>query len=228
MARVMMVAGNSGSGKTTSTRNLPPAETFILNCGKKPLAYRGSEKNYTALSKENPTGNILNSNRFEDIIRTIEYVGGKRPEVKYLVIDDFQFSMAASVIGRIMEKGFDKYNSLAKGIWDTIEAANSQREDLNIIFMLHLETNYNSDGVKETKAKTLGRAIDNMVNLDGLFTVILYAEAFKTDEGVRYAFRTRTNGTDTCKTPMEMFEEEYVDNDLVPVIDQIRRYYSGE
>lgn len=227
MARVMMVAGNSGMGKTTSVRNLDPKQTFILNCGKKSLPFRGSEKLYTPLAKDNPEGNILNSNKFDDILRTIKYVGEKREEIEYLVIDDMQFAMAESVISKFSEKGFEKFNALAKAIWDTVEYANNQRDNLNIIFILHLENNYNSDGVKETKAKTLGKAIDNMVNLDGLFTTILYAEAFKVDGDMKYIFRTKTNGTDTCKTPMGMFEDEFIENDLALAMSTIREYYEG-
>lgn len=70
------------------------------------------------------------------------------------------------------------------------------------------------------------KMIDNTINLDGLFTVILYSEATKGDEGVQYKFRTKTSGTDTCKSPMGMFDEEYIDNDLALVFDEINSYYN--
>lgn len=227
MAVEIMIAGNSGSGKSTSLRNLDPEKTFIINCGKKPLPFRGGAKNYTVFSKENLNGNLLNSNKFEDLIMIIKYVGEKRPEISTLIIDDWQFAMAQFVISRFADKGFDKFNNLARGIWDTVEFAKSQRDDLTVVFMSHLDTSYNSDGVKETKTKTLGKAIDNMVNLDGLFTTILYSEAHRGEKSMEYMFRTVTNGSDTCKSPMGMFEEEYVDNDLVEVIKTIREYYEG-
>lgn len=227
MAREMMIAGNSGTGKSTSLRNLDPAETFIVNCGKKPLPFRGADKHYKEFTKDFPEGNIYNTNEFEKVIPIIKYVGEKRPEVKYLIVDDWQYSFAAYVIKRIGDKGFDKFNSLAKGIWDMVEIAKNQRDDLNIVFISHLDSNYNTDGVKETKAKTLGKMIDNTVNLDGLFTTILYSEAVKTDEGMSYVFRTKTNGSDTCKTPMDMFSEEYIPNDLGVAIAAMREYYEG-
>lgn len=34
MAKVIGVMGESGSGKTTSMRNLPASETFYLDCDK--------------------------------------------------------------------------------------------------------------------------------------------------------------------------------------------------
>lgn len=227
MSQELMICGPSGSGKSTSLRNLDPAKTFIVNCGKKPLPFPGSRKNYSQLSKDNPQGNMLNSNKFEDIASSIKYVAEKRPEIQFLIIDDFQFSLAAHVLSRIADKGFDKFNALAKGVWDVVELSKNQRDDLNVVFISHTDTNYNSEGIKETKAKTLGKMLDNTVNLDGLFTVILYSEANKSDDGIQYKFRTSTSGTDTCKSPMGMFEEEYIDNDLDLVFSQINKYYEG-
>ena len=88
MSQEIMICGPSGSGKSTGLRNLDPSKTFIINCGKKPLPFQGSRKNYSQLSKDNPTGNMLNTNRFEDISATIKYVSEKRPEIRYLIIDD--------------------------------------------------------------------------------------------------------------------------------------------
>src|SRR5690606_4776984 len=117
MAREMMIAGNSGSGKSSSIRNLNPEETFIINCGKKPLPIKAFAKNYTPFNKDNPTGNLVNTDNFDEIPKIINYVGTQRPEIKNLIIDDFQFSMAATIFRKISEKGFDKFNVLAKGIW---------------------------------------------------------------------------------------------------------------
>lgn len=153
-----MICGPSGSGKSTSIRNLDPSKTFIVNCGKKPLPFPGSRKNYSQLTKDNPQGNMLNSNKFEDIASSIKYVAEKRPEIQFLIIDDFQFSLAAHVLNRIADKGYDKFNALAKGVWDVVELSKNQREDLNVVFVSHTDTNYNSEGIKETKAKTLGKS----------------------------------------------------------------------
>src|SRR5690606_29120456 len=101
MAREMMIAGNPGSGKSSSIRNLNPEETFIVNCGKKPLPIKGFNKNYRPFSKDTPDGNLMNTDRFDDIIQVIKYVGANRPEIKNLIIDDFQFSLAAHIFGKI-------------------------------------------------------------------------------------------------------------------------------
>jgi len=68
--------------------------------------------------------------------------------------------------------------------------------------------------------------LDTQLNVDGLFTYILYTEVSAGEEGKpEYKFRTNTiDGSDTCKTPMDCFEELYVDNDLQVVLNKIDEY----
>ena len=58
MAQSTLIIGNSGSGKSTSFRNLDPKETFIINPASKSLPFKGWKKKYTLLSKENLKGNM--------------------------------------------------------------------------------------------------------------------------------------------------------------------------
>ena len=58
-------------------------------------------------------------------------------------------------------------------------------------------------------------------------SIVIYAEKITGVPGqpTEFKFRTRTNGDDTCKTPMDMFEEELIDNDLMLIDKAIREYY---
>jgi len=38
------------------------------------------------------------------------------------------------------------------------------------------------------KAKTIGKMIDNVLTLEGLFSIVLFAKAKKTKEGIDYLF----------------------------------------
>lgn len=51
MANVICIAGESGSGKTTSLRNLNPSETYIIDADKKGLSWRGWKKHYSIEKK---------------------------------------------------------------------------------------------------------------------------------------------------------------------------------
>lgn len=224
-----MIAGNSGSGKSTSLRNLDPATTFVVNCGKKELTFPKARANYKAYDKATGKGNIINTNSFEAVIAIIPLVSSKLPHIRTLVIDDFQYAMAASVMKNIGIKGFEKWNELANGVWQVVDAAKNQRDNLTVVFVEHLDVTYDDSGARNTKAKTVGKLVDNLINLDGLFGMILYSEVIKNEEGkITYVFRTHTTGSDTCKTPMDMFEEDYIPNDLALVIDRMNEYYGEE
>src|ERR1700754_3914020 len=93
-ATSVLIVGESGSGKTTAAETLPPAETFIINVASKPLPYKGWKANYTELTGKNPTGNMLNGTSSDAILQTLEYINTKRPEIKYVVLDDNQYIAA--------------------------------------------------------------------------------------------------------------------------------------
>lgn len=44
MSKVICIAGESGSGKTTSMRNLDPQSTYYIDADKKGLSWKGMEK----------------------------------------------------------------------------------------------------------------------------------------------------------------------------------------
>ena len=51
MSKVICIAGESGSGKTTSMRNLDPKTTYYIDCDKKGLSWKGWRKQYCEANK---------------------------------------------------------------------------------------------------------------------------------------------------------------------------------
>ena len=51
MARIIGIMGESGSGKTTSMRNLDPKTTMYLDCDKKGLSWKGWRESYNKVNK---------------------------------------------------------------------------------------------------------------------------------------------------------------------------------
>jgi len=140
----------------------------------------------------------------------------------------FQYAIAQSIMTRVDENGYGKWNDLSKHIYNAGSHDSNLRDDLTIIYLSHTETDYDDMGNKFTKIKTAGKLIDKQVTFDGLFTTVLYSEVIKGENGLRYVFRTRTNGQDTCKSPMGMFEDTYIDNDLQFVLNRMDEYYRDE
>lgn len=51
MSRAICIMGESGSGKTTSLRTLPPESTYYIDCDGKGLSWRGWRSQYNSEKK---------------------------------------------------------------------------------------------------------------------------------------------------------------------------------
>lgn len=231
MANLVGIAGQSGHGKSTSIRNLNPEETFIISVLGKPLPFPGARKKYTKLKKEGKeyVGNLYVSNKTENVINILNIINKAMPHIKNVVIDDANYLMACEAMDRSDEKGYDKFTQLAKHYYDVLMFAAGLRDDLKVFVLTHIE---NAGDVinPQWKVKTLGKMLDSTLNVDGLFTYMLYTELVEGSDGeMQHVFRTRTlKGEDTCKAPMGVFSDTYISNDLQIVAEAIDKYELGE
>jgi len=215
MAQSILVIAESGSGKSTSIENLDPKETFIINVANKPLPFKGWKKKYTIWSKENPGGNMYDKSTVPNIEACIKYVNDKRPEVKVLVIDDFQYMSSFEFFERVDEKGYEKFTQIGAGLARIARMPKDLRDDLQIYFLTHAEESTDLEGKKRYKAKTIGRMVDEKLTLEGLFSIVLFGKVKKDKDGnIRHVFETQNNGENTCKSPKNMFPSFEIVNDL--------------
>jgi len=226
MAQSVLVIADSGTGKSTSIRKLDPKETFIINIANKPLPFKGWKKNYTNISKDNPKGNMTSASSAAGIVKAMQHVNDKMPNVKTLVVDDWQYMSSFEYFDRANEKGYDKFTSIAANLAQVAKMPKDMREDLTIFFLTHSEESTDVNGHRRVKAKTVGKMIDNALTLEGLFSIVLFGKVKKTEDGLEYGFETQNNGENTCKSPMGMFEESFINNDLQFVKDCIIKYES--
>lgn len=230
MAELGAVVGESGSGKSTSLRNLNPANTFIINVAGKPLPIKGYKKYYKPLVKnENGKfeGNLYNTSNVDKISQVLKLIGVGMPHIKQVIIDDSQYLMAFEAMDRASEKGYEKFTQMAQHFYSILKEAMGMREDLKVFILAHSE-NIGDALNPSFKIKTLGKMIDNMITVEGLFTYVLFTVKRANDEGViEYKFVTNSDGTNTAKTPMGCFNELFIDNDLQYVFDKIDEYNEG-
>ena len=212
MAIVTGISGTSGSGKSTSFRNMNWDKTFIVRCGKKPLPFRNKLKEWDSSTK---TGNYIYSNDYAFIKAVIS----KLPEYGFesIIIDDSTFLMTDAFMSRIDDKGFDKWSTFASDYYELLKTSESLGDNIRVYFVNHTEETNNGD----TKIKTVGKLLDNTIDIPSLMTIAL--GAVKTKEG--YMFRTQSSGRDFYKSPMGLFEKEFVENDLNSVDEAIVEYY---
>lgn len=230
MTKATLIIGASGSGKSSSISNLDPSSTFIISVQNKPLPFPGSGKSYKKvdLTKGPPKeGNLVVTNNPHTIKKIIEFVEKERPDIKTIILDDWQYVAATEFMQKAEQKGFDKFTSIGKNIWMLADLPNNlEREDLDLFYLTHSESTYDeATGSQKLKAKTVGKLVDNVLTLEGMFTTVLYTDVKKTKEGLRYSFITQNDGSSTAKSPMGMFEDIEIPNDLNIVKKAIHEYY---
>jgi len=225
MSELIGVVGESGTGKSTACRTLNPKDTAVVNCVGKPLPFKGWKKNYTKF--EGKTGNYFASDKTVDILKFMKAVSDNRSEIKNLIIDDWQYTMSNEFMRRSSEKGFEKFTEIGKNAWSTLNAGKALREDLKVFVLTHSDTVPGEFGAKPTiKIKTIGKLLDDKINPAGLFTVLLFTDVETKDSGeVEYRFVTNNDGTYPAKSPMDMFGDKYIPNDLGLVVKTMDEYY---
>jgi hypothetical protein len=225
MAQGVLIIAESGAGKSTSIETLDPKETFIINVANKPLPFKGWRKKYTIWSKENPSGNMYDKSSPENIEACIKYVSEKRPEIKNIIIDDFQYMSSFEFFDKANEKGYEKFTQIGAHLARIARMPKDMREDLLIFFLTHAEEATDMEGKRKFKAKTIGKMVDEKLTLEGLFSIVLFGKAKKNKDGeIRYVFETQTNGENTCKSPRQMFATFEIANDLQLVTKAIKDY----
>lgn len=235
MSLMIGIAGLQGTGKTTSLRNLPSEETFIVKPNNKPLPWRGWMSKYSLLSKDNPKGNMIECSLLKDegskkgLGSIIKYVNDKRPEIKYLVVEDMTHFFNARTLGTsfVQNTSWSKWNHF--GV-DTFNAmfGHELREDLVLVFIFHVEPSTSRD--MNLKIKTPGNMLDREVDIPSRFTYFLHTKVLETDEGDpedRYRFVTNNDGYHPSKTPMGLYNELYIPNDIFEVVKKIEEYNKG-
>ena len=164
MSVATLILGSSGSGKSTSLRNLDPAKTLLIQCIKKPLPFRATGwKTRITLKSE---GNVI---------------------------------------------------QIAKSAWNVFNAAGDLSEHRRVYIMAHTQ----SDETGQIRMKTVGKMVDSMIVPEGYFTIVLRTDVINGN----YKFATQINGQDCAKSPMGMFSDTQIDNDLAAIDEQIQDFY---
>jgi predicted ATP-dependent serine protease len=226
MAQEILIIGESGTGKSTSLKNLDHQSTFIINVAKKPMPFRGWKGNYKPIDKDNPNGNYLASDNPQAIVKAMKHVSDNMPHIKTVIVDDFQYVMANEYMRRANERGFDKFTEIGRNAWEIANAGKNMRDDITFVMIGHAEQSTDLQGNRRLKFKTVGKLVDNVITMEGMFTVVLFTDVSTDPEGNRvYSFVTQSDGTTTAKSPEDMFDFK-VPNDIRSVIEQVDQYYN--
>lgn len=222
----VLILGASGSGKSTAIRTLPPENTFIFNVCNKVLPFRGAIKAYKEYHKvSNPNGNMLTTDNYEFISAAFSSYITNKKNIKYVVIDDSQYLIVNQFMrghskGMKRDEVFKLYNYIGDCFWNLIVSTRSYRDDLFIYYLHHTE--YSDQG--SIVPKTIGRMLNEKIDIAGMFTICLLSRR----EGNENWFYTQNDGTSPAKTPIGMFSDLKVPNDLMMISNTINNYYKEE
>lgn len=224
MASGVLIIAETGAGKTTAISTLDPKETFIVNISGKPLSFPGWKKMYTPYDSKAGTGNQVKVVQAEHILATMDIVDKNLPHIKNLIIEDFNYMSSFELMSKVSQAGYDKFNVIAKHIFDVVTKVRTMRDDLIVFFTNHPEVSQNIDGEERIKAKTAGQMIDKQIVIEGLFSVVLYGRAKKEGKVIKHIFETQTDGKTPAKSPIGMFEATEISNDLALVRQALIKY----
>lgn len=215
MAMTIAIMGESGSGKTTSMRNLAPESTMYIDADQKGLSWRGWRSQYNTESK-----NYLQTSDKDKILTMLTRVNDEPnfAHIKTVVIDTINGIMVDDEMARMKEKNYDKWADLAMAVYGLVLYSLKMRNDLTVIFVAHAQTERDDSGNMWTRIKTSGKKLDKIV-LESKFTTVLYSKCL---EG-RYVFETRANNS-TAKTPLGAFDDVTIDNDIAQVLQRLEEY----
>lgn len=200
MAVLVMIYGQSGTGKSTSLRNFSKNDVAVVNVSSKPMPFRNELQ-------------IFNNSDYATITAAIS-----KASAKSIVIDDATYLMVEAFMRNAKVTGYQKFTDMALDFNNLIEASKRLPDDKIVYFIGHSEQM--DDGREHFK--TIGKMLDNYVTLEGKFTIVLKT-VVKDGE---YYFSTHNNGMDTVKSPMGMFTDDLIPNDLKMVDDTIREYWN--
>ena len=218
MSKVIGCMGESGSGKTTAMRNLPPEETFYIDCDKKGLNWKGWKKAYNSKA-----ANYWASDSFSIVSNLLDKIDkeDKFKKVKYVVIDTINGMMVAEEMRILAMQSGDKrsaWSDLAQNGWALVNKALTLRDDLTVIILCHSETISDDNGIIKTRIKTNGRKLEKLV-LESKMTTVVWSVR----QDGKYKFILSADGS-TCKVPMGAFNVDECENDIMVVIKALEDF----
>ena len=230
------IVGSAGSGKSTSffpepslgIIGLDPKQTFVINVSGKPFPCRGWRDIYIPFDGKN--GNYLNTENAGVIVKAMKIIDESRPEIKNIIVDDFQYLMAFEFVEKALRKDWDKWSEIAMHCMHVLNTGRSLRADIKTFILAHSEDITEANFEVTKKIKTVGKLVDEKIELPGLFTVLLYTKCTwsETDKRMTYEFVTNRDSVFPAKSPYGMFEDLYIPNDLGFVATSIDKYETNK
>ena len=225
MANAVMIMGPSGNGKSSSIKTLDPKSTVIFNVLKKKLPFKGSSSMYNTENK-----NLFNIDDYATIVNYLQSIDKSATYVKTVVIDDMTYIMRKEYFKTAKQTGFNKFVDIASHFQQIIQTIEGLREDLTVFLMMHCEEVTSDNTIVGYKPSTVGKLIDSSYNPIEVVPILLFCKVKYDDKGQpTFGFYTHKSMEGSieipAKSPIDMFEEDFIPNDLGFVVNTMNEYY---
>jgi len=218
----ILVLGRPSTGKSTSLRNLNPKTTTMFTPNRKPLPWRGSSTQYIEGENRFVTSSLV-------VLKTLlEKITKERPETKTVVIEDLSHFFTERTLSSAFVNAADKWGRweiYGADIYAIIKQATEDLKDLEAVIVLH-HTKIDDKGI-ETFASS-GNLVDREVKPPSHFTTIFHSVVLEGEKDRDYVFQTNFAEHREAKTPMGMFEDLYIPNDITKAIEIIKEYENSK
>lgn len=226
MANAVMIMGPSGNGKSSSIKTLDPKSTVIFNVLKKKLPFKGSASMYNTENK-----NLFNVDDYATIVNYLQGIGDKATYVKTVVIDDMTYIMRKEYFKTAKQTGFNKFVDMAAHFQQVIQTIENLRDDLTVFLMMHCEEVISDGTIVGYKPSTVGKLIDSSYNPIEVVPILLFCKVKYNEKGEpQFGFYTHKAMEGQieipAKSPLDMFDADFIPNDLGEVIRAMNEYYN--
>lgn len=205
MATPVLIIGKSGSGKSTSMRNCIGNEDWnLIRVLNKPLPFKGKINGWSTAD-------------YQTVMKCLA-----QSKAKNIVLDDAGYLITNMFMSKHSSAGagngvFTLYNQIGDHFWNLIQYIVKLPEDKIVYVIMHEDIN----DFGQIKPKTIGKLLDEKVCIEGMFTIVLRC----IEESGKHLFVTQSADGAVSKSPIGMFEDLTIDNDLLIVEKAIREYY---
>lgn len=228
----ILIVGPSGSGKTTSFRNMDRKTTEYIDLEEKGLPFGKAFKfhHHPLRIEGKAPDEEIDPARVIEQDKQMMKIAVNNPESDVIVRDSFtKWDEMLLSYQRIVNRNYDIYNGhneSVKKILNRYKGCGKPVVWTGIDEVVKIETADEIDVIGR-RLKVYGRELEG--TLEKEFTVVLFTETVKQANGsLKYFFRTHGDGVCSAKTPMGMFKDDLIDNDLKAVMDRIWEFYEEQ
>lgn len=209
----ILIIGDSGTGKTSSLRNLPWADVEFVDAEQKGLPFDGTPVNYKAPKNSTAIENAMFNSRKPIVVLD--------SLTKYIELLDAEMNEAYS--------GYEVWAQYNKRLAAFLNRCKSADRTFIVTAIPELITVVAPDGMSnsnERRVQTRGKGWEGKIEKEFAFVFFtLYRTDPKaTPPRTTYHFQTNAAGVNRAKSPIGVFADLYIDNDIAAALAKMEAH----